>query len=170
LESNPAKEIRYTYSYGSETRTVYDRMAESAFDDFRHELTKRLGFSATSGTQQSLVQPTPTPTPDLSGTYSNEFGSVDIKSDAKGFAFGLSVETARCAGEISGRTKWKKDGYAICRVALDQEVYQDPSSFYYQKACQLTFRFSDNTVQVTQTEGCNYFHGAECDFNGTYRR
>jgi len=170
LESNPASEIRYAYSYGSETRTVYDRMAESAFEDFRRELIKRLGFSSTSGPQQTHVQPTPSPTPDISGTYTNEFGSVDITPEAKGFAFALSVGTGRCSGEIAGKAKWKKPGYALSRVALDQEVYEDPSSSYYQKTCQLTFRFQDTTVQIAQTDACTYFHGAECDFNGTYRR
>ena len=113
------------FSYGSETRTVYDRMAESAFEDFRRELIRRLGFSSTSGPQQTHVQPTPSPTPDISGAYTNEFGSIDITPEAKGFAFALSAGTDRCSGEIAGRAKWKKPSYAVSRVALDQEVFED---------------------------------------------
>jgi hypothetical protein len=171
LESNPASEFRYAYSYNSETATIYDRMAESAFDDFQRELVKRLGLiPSNSGTQQSVSDPTPSPTPDVAGTYANQFGTVEITPNAKGFSFALHVGTARCAGEISGNAKWTKVSNAMFRKALDKEVYDDPSSFYYQKSCQLTFKFSADKVQVSQSDGCSYFQGAECDFNGSYRR
>jgi hypothetical protein len=168
LESKPASQIQYAYSYGSETATVYDRMAESAFDDFRHELVKRLGLNAASAGTAS--QPTPSPTPDLTGIYTSQLGQVEIKPHVNGFSFALNVGTSRCEGAISGKAKWSKGSNAVYRVPLEKEVYEDPSSFYYQKTCQLIFRFSENQVKVTQSDGCTYYHGAECDFNGIYHR
>jgi hypothetical protein len=145
-------------------------MAESAFDNFRSELIKRLGLRLDGKGSQTRVDPTPTPTPDISGIYANKSGSLEIKLVPKGLTFALTVGNGRCAGEISGGAKWINSSHAVYRARIEKEAYEDPSGLYYQKMCQLTFSFLDKRVDVAQTEGCDYYHGAECDFNGTYRR
>ena len=146
-------------------------MTESAFDDFRQELVKRLGLRQTNGVPSPTPAPTATPTPDVSGTFTNKFGRLEIEQlSIKGFSFDLSVGTGRCTGELSGNAKWRKNGVAIYRKIPDREEYSNPESNYYQQTCQLTFKISADRVDVLQSTGCTYFHGAECDFNGSYRR
>lgn len=173
MESSPAEEIRYqTSGYGTDTSTLYDRMAGSAFDHFRQELVKRLGLRQFNDrTPSPTPAPTATPTPDVSGTFTNEFGTLEIDQlSIKGFSFDLNIGTGRCTGNVSGKARWLKNGVAVYRVIPDQEEYSNPEGSYYQKTCQLTFKLSGDKVDVSQTEGCAYFHGAECAFNGSYQR
>jgi hypothetical protein len=173
VESNPADHIQYqTSSYASETETLYERMTESAFDDFRQELVKRMGLKqANIGSSTPIPSPTPTPTPDVSGEFTNEFGTLGIDHlGVKGFSFDINIGTGRCTGTVSGKARWLKNGVAVYRVIPDESEYANPESSYYQKTCQLTFKLSEVKVDVSQTQGCTYFHGAECAFNGSYRR
>ena len=170
LESNPASTISYrSASNLPDSSTVYDRMTSSAFENFRDELIRRLGLRERHGPtpDASETASASTPIPNVYGTYRNDFGTVDVFGSGEGFSFDVDVATARCNGSMTGKANWLKNRTAIFRTIAEAE---NPESFYYKKVCQLTFRFSEDEVQISQTDACSYFHGAECSFIGSYYR
>lgn len=71
------------------------------------------------------------------------------------FRIGMSAEM--CMGDFEGMAIFENSNTATVVNSNEEE------------ACNLIFKFQDNTVTVTE-EGCFYWHGANCNFEGVYKR
>jgi len=193
LQSSPAKEISYTTSYyGNEKETLYDRMASSAFMNFRTELVKRLGIqraeSTTNSSQPQRVKPTTesvqqtssspesvsdagTSHPIVNGIFASQLGRLRITgSNTKGFAFKIDLNSSGCSGAVNGKADWSDENTAVYGSIPNRTEYDDPNSAYYRQTCQLIFIASKTSVEVRETFGCTYLHDTVCFFEGTYKR
>ncbi len=193
LQSSPAKEISYTTSsYGNEKGSLYDRMASSAFMNFRTELVKRLGIqkveSTTNSAQPQRVKPTTdsvqqtssspksvsdarTSHPIVNGVFASQLGRLRITgSNTGGFAFKIDLNSSGCSGAVDGSSEWSDENTAGYGSIPNRTEYDDPNSAYYRQTCQLIFITSQNSVEVRETFGCTYLHNTVCFFEGTYKR
>lgn len=113
------------------------------------------------------VSPTPTATPDLSGTYHNGSDRLIIRNaDAKGFTFFITLQS-HGAGEIDGSAFWTKRNVAVAKIKKEGFEY-DPN-FPSKAYCRLTFVFSGTKAKVAEND-CLYFHGVSTNFEGSYTK
>lgn len=133
-------------------------------------------INAPANSNVNIINQTTTPTPiSYTGTYEYKkgdyYGSLKInevgKTYPKPFKFSFDVgRVGRCTGGMAGIAKWTKENLAI--ASIKNEGF-DPSDSFGKPFCRLTFNFSGKKIKVSQ-DSCNYFSGAECDFEGTYSR
>jgi len=117
--------------------------------------------------------PTPTPTPDVNGTYVGSGALRVSDANARGFSFTLGAWTRRTGdcGEISGKALWTSPNTVGSFEKIpDWPAYNDANDdISYKKKCKLTIRFSNGKAKVSEDGyGCLYYHGASCEFSGTY--
>ncbi len=107
-----------------------------------------------------------------SGTYyrSDENGRGDItfrevkrgKTKVLNFeVFVAGATTGTCIGDMKGKAKW-----IDTNVAEYENSPEDPEN----PICRLTFIFSKNRVLVREEDSCKFYHGASCQFEGTYKK
>lgn len=100
----------------------------------------------------------------IAGIGDGEIIFRDIRrGKTKTLRFAIKVFGRRetpCLGELKGQAKW---------VDINTAEYNGDFTSETTVGCRLTFIFSGNRVIVREHE-CNDFHGASCDFEGTFRR
>jgi hypothetical protein len=67
---------------------------------------------------------------------------------------------APCLGDLKGKAKW---------IDANTAEYNGDLESAKTPGCRITFIFSGKRVLIREHD-CNDFHGASCDFEGTYRR
>ena len=77
-------------------------------------------------------------------------------------AYNKNQIAAGCVGELEGIAQWTAPN-----VAEYQEPYKQDKDYPRDEFCHLTFFFTGNRLVVRQTS-CNYYHGANCGFEGTF--
>jgi len=106
------------------------------------------------------------PAQNREGTYvysigDNASGEIKISTvDIRSFKFriGIGSNNPACVGEFSNRAYW-----------IAPNVAESQFSIHNNHSCRLIFVFSGNALVVKECE-CGNFHGASCDFEGTYSR
>ncbi len=100
----------------------------------------------------------------IAGIGDGEITFRDIRSGkTKTLRFAIKVfgrKEAPCLGELKGQAKW---------VDIHTAEYNGDLNSETAVGCRLTFIFSGNRVIIREHE-CSDFHGASCDFKGTFRR
>jgi hypothetical protein len=107
-----------------------------------------------------------------SGTYyrSDENGKGDItfrevnrgKSRVLNFEVLIAGATrGTCVGDMKGKAKW---------IDTNVAEYENSPEAAENPICRLTFIFSKNRVLVREDDGCKFYHGAACQFEGTYEK
>ena len=99
------------------------------------------------------------------GTWKGELegnGEMTIKSGSNGYDVSLSVsgETAggtSCHGAIDGSAAL--NGNALVLTKRDDDV-----------VCTVTIVFSGGKAELTEGDGCGFYHGAACSFEGTLEK
>ena len=100
------------------------------------------------------------------GTYGyrhgdNASGEVTISNAntrSFGFKIGIGSLSPACVGEFSNRANWIAPNVAEYRFGMNDR-----------HACRLIFIFSGNDLIIREC-ACYDFHGASCNFEGTYTR
>jgi len=95
----------------------------------------------------------------LAGTYQLDTTGVSkkmtIREAANGkFQFQISID-ASCSGVIEGNWAYLQSD----KVA----------NFYGEENCYVHFELLDNAIKIREAD-CLYYHGAQCGFDGTYRK
>ena len=100
----------------------------------------------------------------IAGIGDGEVTFRDIRrGKTKTLRFAIKVfgrREAPCLGELKGQAKW---------VDINTAEYNGDFNSETAAGCRLTFIFSGNRVIIREHE-CDDFHGASCDFEGTFRR
>ncbi len=110
------------------------------------------------------------------GTYyrSDEYGRGDItfqevqRGKIKGLNFEISIAGGTrgiCIGGLKGKAKWIDANVAEFNGEFNERDAENGEAI----GCRLTFIFSSNRVVVREHD-CNNFHGASCQFEGTFKR
>lgn len=92
------------------------------------------------------------------GRYRTLGGSMTIRPAGAGmFKVDADISSKRCVGAISARGRPEGD-----RLVVEAEEYGD--------VCRLEVRRSGRTLTVAESGVCAAFHGANCNYAGSYTR
>lgn len=94
---------------------------------------------------------------DFSGKYEGKYSKLQIKQLGKEkIKFSIVIAKAKgCTGELKEE---------IALIQGNKAIYMDENK------CRLTFEFNDEKKINVQEENCSIYHGASCDFVGTYSK
>lgn len=105
--------------------------------------------------------PTPGGTQEVVGTWEGELegsGTMEVTRGADGLYVALGVQApGGCGGALEG---------AAARNGNRLTVQRSDDG----RSCTVIVEFADDTAQVTEGDGCTYYHGAACGFSGTLTR
>jgi hypothetical protein len=90
------------------------------------------------------------------GRYGGKSGTLVIKQRSGG-ALEVNVDATRpgCIAEITATGRVTNDVLVVTKSEFGS-------------SCRLTLRKQGNSIAVSQAPGCSTFHGASCEFAGTY--
>lgn len=100
----------------------------------------------------------------LDGTYTHDYGRLIIaNSTSTSFDFDIHVSTTH-VGEIGGRATRNGNSATFVTEGFNNSFQ------LVRNGCTISFELSSDAVDVTESFGCSYYHGAGIHFDGIYRR